>query len=119
LATALALSGDFPKLRAVVTAGAPHVDDTFEIARQRALKKDEQSPAADGQTTWESGQTIPKLHFAGETDTIIAVERVEKLCEVGGNGKLLLHEKGHLFPTKADSVNAMIDFLEEHLLKEA
>lgn len=107
LATAIALSGDIPNVKAVVTAGAPYVEDTFQIAVERA---------ASG-SILEAGKAIPKLHFAGETDTIIPVERVERLCQEGGNGTLIKHEKGHLFPTKASEVNAMMEFLEEHVLR--
>ncbi len=106
LATALALSGDVPNLKAIVTAGAPHVEETFQVAFKRA----------PDDITIQTGRAIPKLHFAGETDTIIPVERVEKLSHEGGNGKLVLHEKGHLFPTKASDVNEMMDFLDRHLL---
>eukprot|EP00934_Nitzschia_sp_Nitz4_P001662 Nitzschia sp. Nitz4//scaffold6_size259037//223246//223896//NITZ4_001119-RA/size259037-processed-gene-0.95-mRNA-1//-1//CDS//3329557028//1662//frame0 len=107
LATALALSGDVPGVGAVVTAGAPFVEETFTLAKARA---------ADKGLDYKVGEAIPKLHFAGETDAVISVVRVEQLHEAGGNGRLELHEKGHLFPTKADQVNLMIRFLEEHAL---
>jgi hypothetical protein len=127
LATALALSGDIPNIKAVVTAGAPHVDEPFDVAMARAA----QNGNTDNAGTLSSillvggilapppphhGKSIPKLHFAGDTDAIISVERVERLSEAGGNGIVLRHEKGHLFPTKAEHVNAMMAFLEQHVL---
>lgn len=114
LATALALSGDMPSLKAVVTAGAPHVDDALDVALARGTQRQEEN---GGGWTVETGKAIPKLHFAGETDAIIPVDRVERLSSEGGNGTVLLHEKGHLFPTKAAQVNAMMEFLEQHLLR--
>lgn len=114
LATALALSGDMPTIKAVVTAGAPHVQDTFDVALARALQQSNDSLPV----VVEQGKAIPKLHFAGETDAVIPVERVERLSQEGGNGTILLHEKGHLFPTKAEQVNAMVAFLEQHLLAD-
>jgi predicted esterase len=120
LATALALSGDMPSLKAVITAGAPHVDEPFATALARAADADAAAAAAaaaaNKSSILELGRAIPKLHFAGDTDAIIAVERVQKLSQEGGNGTVILHEKGHLFPTKAAQVNAMVEFLEEHLL---
>lgn len=108
LATALALSGDVPGVRAVVTAGAPYDDEPFEVARRRAT---------GAGVDLDEGKSIPKLHFAGETDTIIPVHRVQQLVDAGGNGRLELHDKGHMFPTKAVEVNLMLSFLEEHLLQ--
>jgi hypothetical protein len=48
---------------------------------------------------------------------MIPVESVNQLCEVGGNGEVVVHEKGHLFPTKAVHVNYMLEFLEKSLSK--
>jgi len=112
LATALALSGDVPGIKAVVTAGSPHVEDAFQIAMARAAQRHNHN---HNHISLEAGKAIPKLHFAGETDTIIPVERVEQLSREGGNGTVLKHEKGHLFPTKASEVNAMMEFLETHV----
>lgn len=106
LATALVLSGDVSNIKAIVTAGAPHVEDAFQVAFRRA----------SNEATIQAGLAIPKLHFAGETDTLIPVERVEKLSQEGGNGRVVIHDKGHLFPTRASEVNQMMDFLEMHLL---
>lgn len=101
LATALAASGKIPGIKAVVTAGAPYRKLVFDIAED---------------TT--SGKAIPKLHFAGETDAMIPVESVNQLAQAGGNGEVIIHEKGHLFPTKAVHVNYMMEFLEKSLTAE-
>lgn len=106
LATALALSGSMPSIQAVLTAGSPYVKEAFDVAQQLA-STDEEIIAV--------GKSIPKLHFAGETDAMVPVESTKLLCEEGGNGELIVHEKGHLFPTKAASVKYMLDFLEASL----
>ena len=64
---------------------------------------------------WEQGYAVPKLHFAGDADTMIPLHMVELLCQAGGNGHIIRHEKGHLFPTNALHVNAMMEFLKEHI----
>jgi predicted esterase len=106
LATALAQSGAMPSVQAVLTAGSPYVKEAFDVAQQ--LAED------DGEII-DLGKSIPKLHFAGETDAMVPVESTKLLCEEGGNGELVVHEKGHLFPTKAASVRYMLDFLEASL----
>ena len=97
LATALAVSGVI-RVRALVTAGAPDAADVF-----------------DRIDSTEAGLAIPKLHFAGETDGLVPVESTRQLCTRAGHGQLVCHEKGHLFPTKAEYVNQMIDFLRENV----
>jgi len=126
LATALALSGDLPAgtIRAVITASSPYVPAVFDVAKQRSdaatsstVKDDETShdEASRASSCWEQGSKIPKLHFAGEADTMIPPDMVKQLCQIGGNGRSILHEKGHLFPTNAIHVNAMMDFLAQHV----
>lgn len=105
LATALALSGIIPGIRAVVTAGSPMVDEAFQVAMDMAIDE----------ATIENGKNIPKYHFAGETDTIVPVESSRTVCQAGGSGVLVLHEKGHLFPTRAQYVNEMMEFLSKSL----
>eukprot|EP00977_Amphora_coffeiformis_P020093 scaffold7832_cov164-Amphora_coffeaeformis.AAC.7 len=100
LATALALSGAIP-VQALVTAGAPDFQDVFDEIHST-----------------ETGLAVPKLHFAGETDDIIPVESTQQLCSRAGNGQLVCHEKGHLFPTKAQYVNQMIEFLRDNIEAE-
>mmetsp|Transcript_5759 Transcript_5759/g.8891 ORF Transcript_5759/g.8891 Transcript_5759/m.8891 type:complete len:270 (-) Transcript_5759:405-1214(-) len=107
VATCVALSGILPGVRAVVTAGAPYVEETFEIAQEL-----NQKPTCDG-------LQIPKFHLAGETDAMISVDSTKALCDNGGNGILEVHEQGHLFPTRAAVVNRVLDFLEEALVVEA
>lgn len=109
LATALVFTGKFHHVKAVVTAGAPYVPAPFQVAKHLAQNDD---------SIIAMGKEIPKLHFAGETDIMIPVERVRMLCEEGGNGELVIHDKGHLFPTKAESVNRMMAFLEASLSGE-
>lgn len=97
LATALALSGAFPNVRAVCTAGAPHIAEAFEVSSELCKNN--------------AGFEIPKLHLAGETDSLVAVESTRELCQKGGNGKLILHDQGHLFPTRSARVKEILDFL--------
>ena len=104
LATALAVSGTIPGIRAVVTAGAPDIDDVWECILQ------EQDHVISA-----SGLAIPKLHLAGTTDDMVPPASTRQLCERGGNGTFVLHEKGHLFPTKAAYVNQIMDFLQQHV----
>ena len=114
LATALALSGVLPgRIKAVVTAGSPYTKEAFETALHMAAANQ-----ANEQDAFESGKKIPKLHFAGETDTMVPVESTKRLCDHAGNGELILHEKGHLFPTKAVHTNYMIEFLAKALLED-
>jgi predicted esterase len=108
LATALSLSGAFPDVRAVVTAGSPMVDEAFQVAMDMA-----------DEATVENGKNIPKYHFAGETDVMVPVESSRTMCEEGGSGVLVLHEKGHMFPTRAQYVNEMMEFLSESLADDA
>eukprot|EP00568_Trieres_chinensis_P004442 CAMPEP_0183307584 /NCGR_PEP_ID=MMETSP0160_2-20130417/18125_1 /TAXON_ID=2839 ORGANISM="Odontella Sinensis, Strain Grunow 1884" /NCGR_SAMPLE_ID=MMETSP0160_2 /ASSEMBLY_ACC=CAM_ASM_000250 /LENGTH=217 /DNA_ID=CAMNT_0025471195 /DNA_START=126 /DNA_END=779 /DNA_ORIENTATION=+ len=106
LATALALNG-FPRgIKAVVTAGAPMINEAFMVASEMALD--------DGMDS-SGGHSIRKLHIAGEKDEMVPVKSTQALCDAGGNGELLLHEKGHMFPTKAVSVNHIMSFLETTL----
>jgi predicted esterase len=105
LGASLVLTGAFPNVKAVLTAGSPYIPDVFECAK---------SLAAD-QETIESGLKIPKLHLAGLNDAMVPVESTRRLCDVAGNGRITTHEKGHLFPTKAAHVNVMMQFLEDAL----
>lgn len=102
LSTALALSGAMPKVRAVVTAGAPFVQEAFDVAQE--LSKQRSSSIQDG-------LNIPKLHLAGETDSLVPMESMRALCEKGGNGKFIVHDQGHLFPTRSARVKEILDFL--------
>ena len=115
LATALVSSGRMPGIKAVVTAGAPFVQDVWDFCMSPHSAYDNDKEV-DMKAAIENGMGIPKLHFAGETDVIIPVEMVQALCDMGGNGELVLHDKVHMFPTKAASVNKMMEFLQEHLV---
>ena len=105
--TALATSGAIP-VKAVLTAGAPHIEEVFESALEWAA-------GSGGLKDSDVGLVIPKLHLAGETDAIISVESTDALCRRGGNGELVVHDKGHLFPTKAAYVDKMVEFLKASL----
>jgi hypothetical protein len=105
LGAVLVLTGAFPTVKAVLTAGSPHVPDVCECAKSLAAN----------QETMEYGMMIPKLHLAGLNDIVVPVESTKRLCEVTGNGRVIIHEKGHLFPTKAVHVNEMMQFLEDAL----
>jgi len=107
VATCVALAGIIPGIRAVVTAGAPYVEETFEIAQEFKPSPNQQD-----------GLQIPKFHLAGETDAMISVDSTKALCDNGGNGILQVHEQGHLFPTRAAIVNRVLEFLEEALVEE-
>lgn len=108
LGASLVLTGAFPNVKAVLTAGSPFVQDAFECAKS----------LAPDQETIRSGLEIPKLHFAGLTDAMVPVDSTRRLCDEAGNGRVVTHEKGHLFPTKADYVNQMMQFLEDALRPE-
>jgi predicted esterase len=108
LGTAMVLMGAFPTVRAVVTAGSPFRQEPFETADQFILQLEQE----ESSNIKRQGKDIPKLHFAGETDTMVPVNSVQQLCETGGNGRVIIHEKGHLFPTKAVYVNEMLEFLK-------
>ena len=104
VATALCCSGRVPSLRAIVTAGSPMVEEAFVVADAMA-----DNNSKDGY------QKVPKLHMAGETDAMIPVSSTEALCERGGHGELIVHDQGHLFPTRSVRVQAVLDFLEASL----
>lgn len=112
LATALAVSGVL-NVRAVVTAGAPHVPEMSSLARTMASDHDTDATKDD-----HAGFLVPKLHLAGETDAVIPVESVRRLSEDAGSGTVLLHEQGHLFPTRAAMVKQVVEFLAQHLTDE-
>jgi predicted esterase len=113
LATALALSGVFADIKAVVTAGSPCVDEAFEAALRHQMAINTAVEQPEQQVGFGKGKNnaIPKLHFAGETDTMVSVDSTRRLCEQGGMGEVVVHEKGHLFPTKAVHTNYMMEFL--------
>ena len=97
LATALAVSGAMPNIRAICTAGAPCTHEVLEIAEELSSSK--------------NGLDIPKLHLSGETDSMVSVESTKELVEKGGNGQLIIHDQGHLFPTRSARVKEILDFL--------
>ena len=99
LATALALSGVMPNIRAICTAGAPCTHEVLDIANKLSDKSK------------KNGLDIPKLHLAGETDSMVSVESTKELVERGGNGQLIIHDQGHLFPTRSARVKEILDFL--------
>ena len=108
LAAALATSGAIPGVRAVLTAGAPHIEEVFVAASEWT------ATSGDAKER-DAGLIIPKLHFAGETDAIISVESTDDLCRRAGSGEMITHDKGHLFPTRAAYVDRMVEFLKESL----
>jgi predicted esterase len=129
LATALALSGRFPNIQAVVTAGSPFISEAYDVALQMmnhnngkdddTTNNNNNSSSSTSSSSIEeeaAAQRIPKLHFAGESDSMVPVESTRRLCDVGGNGELIVHEKGHLFPTKAVHTNYMMEFLGKHVV---
>jgi len=103
LATALALSGCFKGVRAVVTAGAPYIPEAIDVAHTMA------SRTSGRPTTF--GYKIPKLHMAGQVDSLVPVESTRMLCEKGGCGQMIIHEQGHLFPTRSAPVTEIMNFL--------
>ncbi|KAL7483008.1 hypothetical protein ACHAW6_008663 [Cyclotella cf. meneghiniana] len=111
LATALALSGAFPNLRCVVTAGAPFVAEAF----QEAATFTKEFGRTNSESLFDAGLRIPKFHMAGETDALVAVESTRQLCEKGGNGTFVVHDQGHLFPTRSVRVQEVLDFLSKHI----
>ncbi|KAL3799587.1 hypothetical protein HJC23_008714 [Cyclotella cryptica] len=113
LATALALSGAFPNLRCVVTAGAPFVAEAF----QEAALLTKECGQAHSDSLFDLGLRIPKFHMAGETDALVAVESTRQLSENGGNGTFVMHDQGHLFPTRSLRVQEVLDFLSKHIDK--
>jgi len=122
LATALALTGAIAGVQAVVTAGAPMVQEAMDVAERIAIQQskkynDEENGEETGVTSaWQHGLTIPKLHLAGETDLMVPVHSTRTLSERAGNGELVIHEQGHLFPTRANCVNRILDFLDESIV---
>lgn len=125
VATALASSGLLsPNVKAVVTAGAPMVTKAFDVADEivrACLDADDADDDDDDATSTiassarDDGLAIPKLHLAGEQDSMISVASTAALCERGGNGRLLVHDQGHLLPTRSVRVQEMLDFLQEHV----
>lgn len=122
LATALVLSGIMPGVRAVVTSGAPHVNEVFQVASE--LSATNVVAGSNNEVTLSNmnsnsvfceGKAIPKFHFAGERDELVTMDSTRALSENGGNGLLEVHEQGHLFPTRALRVNQVLRFLEEAL----
>lgn len=111
LATALALSGAFPNLQCVVTSGAPMVSEAFDEAAVLAAEY-----ASDkSNSLYDSGLRIPKFHMAGENDALVSSDSTKLLCEKGGSGTFVLHEQGHLFPTRSGRVQEVLDFLAENI----
>jgi len=111
LATALAVSGCLTGVQAVITAGAPYVPEALEVAHDMA-KQSSLDHSVDTLTMHPKGLNIPKLHLAGITDTLVPLESTRKLSEYGGQGRVILHEQGHLFPTRSAPVAEIMDFLQ-------
>lgn len=112
LATVLALSGAFPNLQCVVTAGAPLVSEAFTEAAILA----EEFAGSDAITSlYESGLRIPKFHMAGQNDALVSPDSTKMLCEKGGSGTFVTHEQGHLFPTRSGRVQEVLEFLAKHI----
>lgn len=109
LATALTLSGALPNVRAVVTSGAPYSAEAFKVAAELS------SSSFYTPLSAETGFDVPKFHFAGETDAVVAVSSTRELCEKGGTGTFVVHDQGHLFPTRAARVREVLEFLETAL----
>lgn len=105
-----------PTCHAVITAGSPYRQEPFDVVATRsAIQSRKDQDELKQKEVRVDGTAIPKLHFAGTTDTMVPINLVQKLCEIGGNGQLRIHDKGHLFPTKAKYRKEMIEFLKEHL----
>lgn len=104
-----ALVGLFPTVKAVLTAGSPFHRDPFCAVEEIMVAAHGNLDAID------MGKAIPKLHFAGETDAMVPVASTQLLSDEGGNGQVFIHEKGHMFPTKAAYVAEMLNFLESAL----
>ena len=134
LATAMLVRGGFPSVRALVTAGAPYRKAPFEVCVSGLLPvlpqhnhkhddnhndNDNHQDIIDTDTppaaSTATNNTIPKLHFSGSTDTMVSTESTTRLCDHGGNGRVSVHTKGHLFPTQARYTNEMIEFLTSSL----
>lgn len=126
LATSLAVSGVLgPDLRAVVTAGAPYVDEAFVVASE--LRRSSSSPSPSSSSSSSSApnddevegchdhDAVPKLHFAGSTDALVSMESTAELCRRGGGGTLVVHDRGHMFPTRSANVREVLDFLDAAL----
>ena len=111
LATALALSGAFSNLQCVVTAGAPFVLEAFEEAAILA----KEYGSSDEIDLYNSGLGVPKFHMAGQNDALVSPDSTKLLCENGGSGTFVLHEQGHLFPTRSRRVQEVLDFLAKHI----
>jgi predicted alpha/beta hydrolase family esterase len=95
----------------VVTAGAPMITEAFENA---AILADEYKKE-ESISLYDLGLRIPKFHMAGENDALVALESTKQLCEKGGSGTFVVHEQGHLFPTRSGRVQLVLDFLAKHL----
>jgi pimeloyl-ACP methyl ester carboxylesterase len=125
LATALAMAGILPgKIQAVVTAGAPYIGEQIIQAALAAAAADKNNNTNSHDKNYNHslleqqqivGLSIPKLHMAGSMDIMVPVESTRMLCDTSGNGELVIHDQGHLFPTRAGSVNYMMEFLQRAL----
>jgi predicted esterase len=115
LATALALSGAFPNLKCVITSGAPFVAEALDEAAVLAKEYSSDGILDSSDSLYDAGLRIPKFHMAGENDALVPVESTKLLCEKGGSGSFVMHEQGHLFPTRSGRVQEVLDFLAKHI----
>ena len=116
LASGLALSGAFPNLKCVVTAGAPCVAEVFEEAAILAEEYNTSHRSNDNPNSlYDVGLRIPKFHMAGENDALVDVDSTRSLSEKAGRGTFIVHEQGHLFPTRSARVQEVLDFFERHI----
>ena len=113
LAASLAVAGIVdivPKVEAVITAGSPMVEEVMEYASsfRRSISE---APISN----IECPVIVPMLHFAGETDAMVSVESTMKLCKAAGSGEVKVHDRGHMFPTRAADVRVILEFLGHHV----
>ncbi|KAG7387613.1 hypothetical protein PHYPSEUDO_013863 [Phytophthora pseudosyringae] len=56
---------------------------------------------------------VPSIHFMGETDAIVSMDRGQKLLELYNNPKAFVHPGGHFIPTNKEAKDALREFAQE------
>jgi predicted esterase len=57
--------------------------------------------------------SIQSLHFAGKTDEIVSPEDSEMLSRRYSSAVFIEHERGHMWPTQAEYMNTIVEFVEQ------
>jgi fermentation-respiration switch protein FrsA (DUF1100 family) len=68
-----------------------------------------------GDPVYKMEQTVdvPSIHFMGEADQMVSMDRSQKLLELYSNPKIFVHPGAHYIPTSKEPKDALREFAKE------